>query len=302
MSRVPRLIPILIACTLVLGVAMAQQPVSPAPRPQGPPQATTQNATKRSAKAAAKAATSAKTTTAKASKGKKGKKEVAQTPPPPTPEQLPPTRPTVTYRNGQLTIVANNSTLQDVLNAVRQQTGASFDATGLSANDRVYVKLGPGAPKDILSALLDGSRFNFAILASQQDPNAIANVVLMPKSAGGAPTTAVAVNSNPRPGVRPQPPQTEPADEDQADEGQPDEEQPTAEEQQQQQQQQQQQVQGQQQEPQQQQPGQVKTPEQLLQELQQMQKQQQQQQQNPDQQQNPQPQPQPPDQQEQPPD
>ncbi|MBI2678920.1 MAG: hypothetical protein HYX28_09070 [Candidatus Koribacter versatilis] len=232
-------------------------------------------ATKTPAKTAA-----AKPFTTKA-KGKNGKHQAqaeqpVQAPPPPKPEQLPPTRPTVTFNHGKLSILANNSTMADVLNSVRAQTGAQFEMGGVSSADRVYAKLGPGAPKDILAALLDGSRFNFAIVGSPTDPALVARVVLMPKA--GAPSateTTVASNPVPRPMVqRPDP-------DEQSDEEGPPEDAPAEEIQQ---------AQPEQQQPQQeqQQPGQVKTPEQLLQELQQMQ--QQQQQQNPNAQpQNPQP-------------
>jgi outer membrane biosynthesis protein TonB len=163
--------------------------------------------------------------------------------------------------------------MADVLNQVKQQTGAQFEMTGVSAADRVYAKLGPGAPKDVLAALLDGTRFNFAILGSASDPAAVARVVLMPRAAGGAGGTSGA--ANPQPAYRqPQPlPEEENPEEEmpvvEEEPPPPVEEQPSE------------------QNPQQQ-PGQVKTPEQLLQELQQMQQQQQQnQQQNPPQQQIP---------------
>src|SRR5881409_4274490 len=45
-------------------------------------------------------------------------------PPPPTLEQMPASAPQVFFRNGQLTIVARNSTLGDILRAVHTQTGA----------------------------------------------------------------------------------------------------------------------------------------------------------------------------------
>src|SRR5256886_12106035 len=48
-------------------------------------------------------------------------------PPPPTLEQMPASAPQVFFRNGQLTIVARNSTLGDILRAVHTQTGASVD-------------------------------------------------------------------------------------------------------------------------------------------------------------------------------
>jgi len=213
--------------------------------------------------------TSKKRATTTPRKGKKARQQ-AETEPvvpprPLTPEQLPPTRPTVNYRNGQLSIVANNSTMADVLNSVRAQTGAQFEMSGISSADRVYAKLGPGLPKDVLAALFDGSRFNYAILASATDPAAIARVVLMPKAGGAAAPVGA---GNPTAVTRPTPAQ---AQADESDEEQP-EEAPAEEVQQEQPQPEQQQ---------QQQPGQTKTPEQLLQELQQMQQQQQQQQQNP---------------------
>ncbi|HSE48782.1 MAG TPA: hypothetical protein VLA96_06195 [Terriglobales bacterium] len=209
----------------------------------------------------------------KSRNGKTAKKQAPEealpSPRPLTPEQLPATQPTVTYRNGQLAIVANNSTMSDVLNQVRAQTGAQFEMTGVSAADRVYAKLGPGAPKDVLAALLGGTRFNFAILGGANDPNGIARVVLMPRTGGAsAGPSGPSVAAQPQVFRQPQPQQAQEPEEEEIpvveeEPPPPSEEQPE----------------------QQNQPGQVKTPEQLLQELQQMQQQQQQQNQ---QQQNPQ--------------
>lgn len=202
-------------------------------------------------------------------------------PPPPRPEQLPPTRPTVSYRNGKLSIVANNSLLSEVLNAVRAQTGAQVEMSGGAGAERVYAKLGPGAPKDVLDALLEGTRFNYAILGSPTDPLAVQRILLMPRPAGGASSPVMATAPQPaQPAFNPH--------EEEIEEGEqmiPAEEEPPPAEQQQQQPQP-----GQPAQPQQQ-PGQpqVKTPEQLLQELQQLQQQQQQQQQQQPQQQPEQP-------------
>src|SRR5690348_12065529 len=48
-------------------------------------------------------------------------------PPPPTPEQGPSSPPEVSFKGGQLTILARNSTMSDVLNQVRQKTGAAIE-------------------------------------------------------------------------------------------------------------------------------------------------------------------------------
>src|ERR1044071_7774758 len=55
-------------------------------------------------------------------------------------EQKPAVPPKVTYQNNQLTIVAENSALGDVLRAVKTQTGASIDLPA-NTNARVVANL-----------------------------------------------------------------------------------------------------------------------------------------------------------------
>src|SRR5438270_2588986 len=88
---------------------------------------------------------------------------VAPTPPPPTPEQMPPRPPTVSYQNGQLSIVAPNSTLSDILQAVKTKTGAAIDIPP-GATERVVSRFGPGPARDVLAALLDGAHFNYVMI------------------------------------------------------------------------------------------------------------------------------------------
>ena len=57
--------------------------------------------------------------------------------PPPTLEQSPPTPAQVTYSNGQLTILAQNATLSQVLRSVQSLTGASIDMPAGTSNERV---------------------------------------------------------------------------------------------------------------------------------------------------------------------
>jgi len=91
-----------------------------------------------------------------------------------------PVPPQVSYQNGQLTIVAANSTLSDILKAVHKQTGAEIEIP--SANDRVVTHLGPGPAQEVMAELLNGSRFNYVVLGSPQDPNTLTRVVLVPKT------------------------------------------------------------------------------------------------------------------------
>jgi hypothetical protein len=188
----------------------------------------------------------------------------------------------VTFRNGQLTIVARNSTLSDVLNQVHSKTGASIDMPPAPSNDRVVGQFGPGAPRDVMAQLLNGSHFDYVMVGSPSDPSGLKKVVLTAKMTGPLPppqqpnNPAQAYN----PGMQPAPPM----DQDQQEQPPPDEAntdvQPDVPPQSEQQE-----------EPQGEQPQAnpnggpvVKTPEQLLRELQQQQQQQQQNQGQPPQQ------------------
>ncbi len=110
----------------------------------------------------------------------------AQPPPPQRPDQMPARPPEVSYNNGQLSIVADNSTLSSILAAVRARTGAQVDIPPDASNDRVVVKLGPGNPRDVLASLLGGSRFNYIVLGSASDPGALSQIILTPHQGAGA--------------------------------------------------------------------------------------------------------------------
>jgi len=121
-----------------------------------------------------------------------------QPPPPPLPSgptgpiqsQVPldaiaPVPPQVNYQSGELTIIAPNSTLGDILRAVRKQTGAEIEIP--EARERVVTHLGPGLPRDVMAELLNGSRFNYVLLGSPQDPGALTRVVLVAKTGSDIP-------------------------------------------------------------------------------------------------------------------
>lgn len=96
-------------------------------------------------------------------------------------DSIPPVPPQVTYQDGQLTIVAPNSTLGDVLRAVHKLTGAEIDIP--EAKERVATRVGPGPARDVMAELLNGSRFDYVLLGSAEDQNALTRVVLVAKSA-----------------------------------------------------------------------------------------------------------------------
>ena len=212
-----------------------------------------------------------------------GQRKLKKAPPPPplpsgpTGRQLPqvpldsiaPIPPQVTFQGGQLTIVAPNSTLSDILKAVHKQTGAEIEVP--SATDRVVTQLGPGPAREVMAELLNGSRFNYVLLGSPEDANALTRVVLVAKAGGNTGNTVAQMPQASQPPEnmppanmmaqqQPEPePEAEPPDDTTDDSAQ---DQPVDD---------------------QQQPGQdqqgVKTPQQMLQEMQQRQMQIQQQQQ-----------------------
>ena len=100
--------------------------------------------------------------------------------------------PQVTLRDGLLTIVADNSTLGDVLKAVQRVTGANIEDPGGSSGERVYFRGGPGAPRDVLASLLNGSRYDYILLGSPQQPKALARVILTMRQRAAARPVAVA--------------------------------------------------------------------------------------------------------------
>jgi hypothetical protein len=117
-------------------------------------------------------------------------------------DQIPATPAKVSYQGGLLTISAQNSTLSEILRDVRKLTGASIEIpAGAGANERVVTHLGPGAPRDVLAVLLNGSSFNYVLLGSSADPTAIASVILLakPSAAGETQTAANAYQNNPVP-------------------------------------------------------------------------------------------------------
>ncbi len=210
---------------------------------------------------------------------------VQQTTPPGVPvtpstlEHQPATAPQVSFEQGKLTIIARNSILSEVLRAVKSKTGADVDVPS-NASERVVGFFGPGPARDVLASLLNGSHFNYVLLGSPSNSNQLQHVILIAKSGPDdvsppAVTAAAQTGQPPQPGRREPLPQAQQPDAPQAEEAPAEEvteDAPDAESDQAPQS-------GEQQSPLQNgQPG-VRTPEQLLQELQRQQQQIQQQQQ-----------------------
>lgn len=111
-------------------------------------------------------------------------------------DSIAPIAPEVSFEKGQLTIVALNSTLGAILRAVRQQTGAEIEIP--SANERVVIHLGPGSAREVIAELLNGSRFNYVLIGSHEDPSLLTHVVLVLRTAPEIATPNGQLNGQPQ--------------------------------------------------------------------------------------------------------
>ena len=122
---------------------------------------------------------------------------VAQTPPPPPMPNWPindkPNPASVVWDATGLRINASNSSLQQILSEVSTETGTKVE--GLNSDERVYGEYGPGKARDVLSELLQGSGYN-VLLAGDIGQGAPRQLVLSPRRAGqgDAPNPSVTMN------------------------------------------------------------------------------------------------------------
>jgi hypothetical protein len=101
---------------------------------------------------------------------------------PPKPVDMPAVPPQVTFVQGQLLIVAQNSTLGDILDAVHKSTGATIDIASGDTSERVVGRIGPGIARDVLTDLLNGTKFNYVMVSPSGDATALDKVLLTPKT------------------------------------------------------------------------------------------------------------------------
>src|SRR5579862_3204457 len=117
---------------------------------------------------------------------------------PPTPEQMPPGAPKVSYQDGLLSVESVNSRLTDILNAIHNRTGIQFEGL-LPGQDRVAGKFGPAPADEVLTTLLQGSRYDYVIMSGPDKPGLVERVILTPSSTAGA-----VAGVSPPPGGNPQ--------------------------------------------------------------------------------------------------
>ena len=87
----------------------------------------------------------------------------------PAPAPKPPVD--VTFQNGLLRIHTERATLAQVLFEVQRQTGAEIAIPAGAENEEIAVELGPAPAREVLAALLNGSRYNFIFVGNSRGRN-----------------------------------------------------------------------------------------------------------------------------------
>jgi len=99
----------------------------------------------------------------------------------------------VSFQNGLLSVSSHKANLSEILFAIHERTGAEIEIPAGAEQDQVAADFGPGPAPEVLAHLLNGTKFNFMILSSATDPQALDRVILSPR-ADGAMSAAMAQN------------------------------------------------------------------------------------------------------------
>jgi outer membrane biosynthesis protein TonB len=118
----------------------------------------------------------------------------------------------IVFTGDTLSIRADNSSLAAILHQVAGKSGMQIE--GLSGDERVFGSFGPGAPRDVLADLLNGTAYNVVLLGDLSN-GAPRQLILTPATHGGAaltpPPQANADKASNEPEPEPPPPPPEPA-------------------------------------------------------------------------------------------
>ncbi len=87
----------------------------------------------------------------------------------------------VSYENGLLSIHSDKASLSQVLFEVHLKTQADIPIPSGAEQEKVVADLGPGSARDVLSALLNGSSYNFIFVGNE---NSLERVILTRRDPG----------------------------------------------------------------------------------------------------------------------
>jgi len=89
----------------------------------------------------------------------------------------------IIFDGNRLSIHADNSSLAAILRQVASSSGMKIE--GVGGDERVFGTFGPGAPRDVLADLLDGTAYNVALIGDLNN-GAPRELILTPATHGAA--------------------------------------------------------------------------------------------------------------------
>ena len=93
----------------------------------------------------------------------------------------------VQYADGQVAVLAENSSLSEIIRDVARRAGMAVK--GSVVDERVYGTYGPAAPAEVLTKLLQGTGSNMVVLAGISH---VPELILTPKQGGPTPPRSIA--------------------------------------------------------------------------------------------------------------
>jgi len=140
-------------------------------------------------------------------------KDVSYTPPAPA---KPAPVLDVDFNEGRMSILAHDVSLAQVLNEVQRKTGADIPIPSVASQEQVVADIALLPVREALTALLNGSRFNFIMVGADEDPSKLKSVILSFRGGGAsqpaiAPPQPAVVDAQPEPEA-PQPDMQPPPD------------------------------------------------------------------------------------------
>ena len=132
----------------------------------------------------------------------------------------------VQFEGGKLSIWADKATLASVLYEIQRRTGAEVSIPPSASQEKIVADIPPSPAREAIAALLDGSNFDFILIGSDKNPQALHSIILTTRGQDSAPDQAFfpAVQSPPdsQPLAQPDVQDTPPSDVQSTPEPQPD--------------------------------------------------------------------------------
>jgi len=134
----------------------------------------------------------------------------------------------VDFREGKLSIWADKATLASVLYEIQRRTGAEVSIPPSASQEKIVADIPPSPAREAIAALLDGSNFDFILIGSDKDSQALHSIILTARGQDSAsdqaffPAVQSVPDSNAQPNVQPDVQDTPPPDVQSTPEPQPD--------------------------------------------------------------------------------